>query len=233
MAVIKASSVPASAQVFSMADIENAARQILLRARQQAEALLVAAQGEADQLKRDAKAQGAVEGHREGLQRGLEEGRKMGETQALEATRAQLQQALAALTESTTALDQSRAELHAAALQEVVQLAIAIARRVTKRQGIIDPQVLNANLEEAIKLVVQQQDLRIAIAPAQRETLAAALPRLGLKWPALKHVEVVEDASLSPGGCRIFTRQGSIDADLDAQLDRVIDDLLPLPKGAQ
>jgi len=34
------------------------------------------------------------------------------------------------------------------------QLAIAIAERVTKRQGLLDPQVALANVEEALRLVV-------------------------------------------------------------------------------
>jgi flagellar assembly protein FliH len=127
-------------------------------------------------------------------------------------------------------LQASRAELEAAALQEVVRLAIAIARRITKRQGVLDPQVLTANLEEAMKLVSDASDVRIAIHPNQRKTLDAALPQLGLSFPPLKHVEIVEDPAIAPGGCRVFTRNGQIDADLDVQLDRIVSDLLPRPR---
>jgi flagellar assembly protein FliH len=109
----------------------------------------------------------------------------------------------------------------------VVKLAIAIARRVTKRQGQADPQVLMANLVEAMKLVVHAADVRIAVHPSQQQTLADELPRLRLAWPRLQHVDLVEDASLSPGGCRILTHQAQVDADLDVQLDRVVADLFP------
>ena len=78
-----------------------------------------------------------------------------------------------------------------------------------------------------MKLAVGAADVRIAIHPAQRATLTAALPALRAEWPLLKHVELIEDAALGPGGCRIHTRGGLIDADLDTQLDRVIEDLLP------
>ncbi|MDB5355863.1 MAG: flagellar assembly protein FliH [Phycisphaerales bacterium] len=210
-----------------MRDIENQARSILLQARQQAEQLLVAAQAEGDQLKAAARAQGDAQGQGEGLARGLEMGKKAGHQQALEEYRTQFQQAIAAVTQAAGAIDAQRNELEAIALQDVVRLAIAIAQRVTKRQGLIDPQALIANLEEAMKLVVQHSDLRIAVHPAQRKTLDAALPQLKLAWPGLKHVEVVDDATLSPGGCRVFTRQGQIDADLGVQLDRVVRDLLP------
>ena len=200
---------------------------MLLRARQQADQLLAATQVEAEKLKAEAKAQGLAEGQREGTAHGLEQGRKAGEQQALNEHKAQLQQAVAALNQAAATLNTSRADLESAALQEVVKLAIAIARRVTKRQGLLDPDMLIANLEEAMKLVVQQTGLRITLHPSQRKTLDAALPKLGLKWASLKHVEIVEDATILPGGCRISTCQGEIDADLGVQLDRVVADLLP------
>ena len=229
MGLIKSSTVPISASPFSMADIEDAAKRVLLR-RQQADQLLAAAQTEAERLKAQAKVFGLAEGMREGTARGLEQGKKTGEEQALKEHTAQLQQAVAALNKAATVLDASRSDLEATALAEVVKLAIAIARRVTKRQGLIEPAVFTANLEEAMKLVVQQVDLRIAIHPSQRKTLDVALPALGLKWPSLKHVEIVEEPEIAPGGCRVSTRHGSIDADLDVQLDRVAADLLPIPQ---
>jgi flagellar biosynthesis/type III secretory pathway protein FliH len=57
--------------------------------------------------------------------------------------------------------------------------------------------------------------------------LEAALPQLKLAWPTLSHVELIDDATLAPGGCRICTARGQVDAALDAQLDRVVADLLP------
>ena len=232
MGLIKAPHVPLSASPFSMADIEDGARRILLRARQQADQLLAAAQTEAEQLKAEAHVNGLAEGMREGMARGMEQGCKAGEQQALGEFRTQLEAAIAALKAGAATLSTSRSELESRALAEVVKLAIAIARRVTKRQGILDPQVLTANLQEAMKLVVQHAGLRIAVHPAQRQTLDGALPQLGLTWPSLKHVEIAEDATISPGGCRIITCQGSINADLDVQLDRVVVDLLPVSQEA-
>lgn len=227
MGLIKSTAVPTTAAPFSMADIERAARRILLRAQQQAEQLLAAAQAEAEQLKADARAQGLQEGKRDGLAAGLADGRSAGQQQALEESRAQLQQALSAMTGAAAELNAQRIELETIALQDVVKLSIAIARRVTKRVAALDPAVLAANLEEAMKLVMRQSDLRIAINPAQRATLDAALPKLALSWPALQHVEIVQDDALAAGGCRIFTQNGQIDADLETQLDLVVAELLP------
>lgn len=227
MGLVKASAAPAGLATFSMRDVEEQARALLVRARQAAEKLIAEAQREAAGLKQAAHAQGLAEGRREGLTRGVEEGRAAGQQQALEEHRAQLAAAVGALNEATTDLEAARTELEAAALEEVVGLAIAVARRVTKRQALVEPEVLTENLREAMKLVVHAGDVKVAINPAQRQTLDAALPVLRLEFSRLGHVELVDDSSVHPGGCRIYAGGGQVDATLDQQLDRVVADLLP------
>jgi len=231
MGLIKSSNAPATLAAFSMKDIETQAKALLIRARQQADQLLAAAQTEAQQLKVAAKAEGLAEGKREGMAQGLEAGKKSGEQAALAEHRAQFQQAIAALSAAANVLESQRAELEAAGVQAVVALAIAIARRVTKRQGLLDPQVLSANLEDAMRLVMDAADLRISIHPSQRQTLDAALPQLQMSLPKLKHAQFLEDETLAPGGCKILTGQGEVNADLQTQLDRIVADLLPTPSA--
>jgi flagellar assembly protein FliH len=166
------------------------------------------------------------------MAKGHQEGLAAGARQALAEHKAQLTQVVTALTAAAGELDASRRNLESDALREVVALACAIARRVTKRQGLIDPDVLADNLREAMKLVAHAVDVRIATHPAQKAVLESSLPQLKLTWPQLAHVQLIEDATLAPGGCRVFTVRGSIDADLDGQLDRVVDDLLPAPTEA-
>src|SRR5688572_5168036 len=200
MGLIKSDNAPVAAIVpFSMRDIENHARAIVARAKQQAEQLLAAAQAEGDRLKAAAKAEGLAAGRTEGLAKGLDEGRKSGAQQALNEHKAQLANVVKGLSQAVAELDASRRKLEADALTEVVELAVAVARRVTKRQGLIDPGVLAANLAEAMKLVVSASDLRIAVHPQQRQALLDALPRLQVTWPSLQHVQLVDDATLAPG----------------------------------
>lgn len=229
MPLIKSINAPSTTSPFSLADVERSAKMTLLRARQQAEQLLAAAQAEGETLKLEAHAQGLAEGRKEGMAQGLDQGRQAGQQQALNEHRAQLTQAIAALNKAATTLDTGRADLEATALTEVVKLSIAIARRVTKRQGLLDPEVLTGNLTEAMKLVIQSTDVRVAIHPSQRSTLDAALGQLRLQWPNLAHVKVIEEQTLEPGGCRVFTEQGQVGADLAGQLDRIAAELLPTP----
>ncbi len=227
MGLIKSQNAPATLTPFSMADIEAAAKRILLRAQTQAEQLLTQAQVESREMKERAFAEGFTDGRLAGISQGTKDGAAAGHTAAVEEQRANLTKLLAALTGSIQSLDQSRMKLESDGLAEVVKLAVAIARRVTKQQGVIDAGVLQTNLSEAMKLVVHAADVRVAVNPSQKATLADVLPRLQLQWPNLEHVELIEDAALAPGGCRVFTSQGHIDADLDTQLDRIVSELLP------
>ncbi len=227
MGLIKSSNAPTNAVPFSMKDVETTAKQMLLRARQQADQLLAAAQAQGEALKQQMHAEGLAEGRKAGYEQGLAEGRAQGLEQALAEHRQQLSDLHAALTEALGQVEQSRQELACAALSEVVALAAAIARRVTKRQALIDPQVLEENVAEAMRLVIHGADLRLVIHPAQKQTMEQMLPRLALEWPALQHAQIVEDPAIHPGGCRLMTARGEIDADIEGQLDRVIAELLP------
>ncbi len=227
MGIIKSTNAPASLAPFSMADIEAAAKRILLRAQQQAEQLITAAQVEARSLKEKAFADGFTEGRKVGLAKGQVEGAAAGHAAAVAEQKANLSRLNESLSAALKSLNESRLRLESDGLAEVVKLAASIARRVTKQQGAIDPQVLEANLTEAMKFVVHSADVRVAVNPKQKQTLEEVLPRLQLSWPTLEHVELIEDPSIAPGGCRVFTAQGHIDADLDTQLDRLVAELLP------
>jgi flagellar assembly protein FliH len=231
MGLIKQSHVPSSVAAFSLRDVENHAKLMLVRAREQAEALLAAAQQEGDVIRGQAYEEGLIEGRRDGLKQGELEGTKAGAQQALAEHQEQLATLVATLSTAALEFDASRRELEGAGLSEVVALSAAVARRVTKRQGMIDPDVLAENLSEAMSFVCHAADVRVAIHPKQKQVLEDALPRLRMAWPQLKHLEIVPDASLAPGGCRIFTARGQVDGDLDAQLDRVINELLPNNEG--
>ncbi len=233
MGLIKSSLAPPSLTPFSMRDIEGQAQALLLRTRRTAESLLVEAQKEAENLRQQAKLEGFAQGHREGTSKGLQEGTQAGHQAGLNEMKGQLGQTWAALNSALTQLDAARKDLETSGIMEVIALASGIARRVTKRQSMLDPEVLTENLREAMKLAVASADVRIVINPAQRKTLAEQLPRLQMNWPNLKHIELLDDPAIGSGGCRILTRHGEINAEIEGQLDRVIADLLPTEESAE
>lgn len=232
MPVIKSHSPQASsARPFSIADIEAHARAILLKAQQQAEQLLAAAQAEAEAMKIQAHADGLASGKKDGLAQGKAEGTKVGQKQAHDQVYKEqsqkLTEVLQALTEASAQIDGSMRQLIERADAEVLPLALTISRKVTKRLGDLDPRVVEANMREAIRLVMNKHNVRININPEQRLLIEELIVKLQQQWPQMEHVSLVDDANIAPGGCRVTTAGGEIDADLDAQLDRIARELVP------
>jgi len=231
MPLIKSANVPNSITTFSMANIETQARSLLSRSQRKADELLAIAQSESEAMKKAAYAQGLADGRRDGTAQGLAEGKKSGHEQALAEHREKFTSATAAMTAAATQFNAQRGDLEANGLRPVIELSAAIARRVTKRQAILDPAVLIENLKGAMALVSHAADVRIAVRPADLATLKAEFPNLKMAWPQFSHVELIEDPALGPGGCRVLTANGAVEGDLDQQLDRIIEQLLPKNEG--
>jgi flagellar assembly protein FliH len=231
MGLIKSSDAPISVVPFSMLDIEAAARNVILRAQKKGEQIVADANAAAVQIKQRASAEGFEEGRQRGTALGTEEGKKSGHAQALAENSAAMTKLIESLTQLVKQIEADRDLLENRALAEVVSLSCSIARKVTKRQGAIDPQVMCQNLKEALGLAVHAADVRVAVHPTQLKTLQDELPNLRLAWPQLKHVELTEDSSIAPGGAKVMTAHGQVDGDLDVQLDRIVVDLMPVAEG--
>src|SRR5215207_2915018 len=169
MALIKAEAAPAVVR-FKWRDVQDEANQLLEDAKREAHAIRQAAR---------------EEGYRDGHAQGCEEGREEAFAAAVDEHAEQLTQAILALRGAVGQVEQSGQQVRADAICDVVELEVAIARRVTKRQAMLDPQVVVENLRESVALAGRGRQLRIAVNPEQRQVLAAALPQLQIEWPAL------------------------------------------------
>lgn len=222
MGLIKAEHSPAVVR-FQWRDLEADAKRCLADAQTRGESIVQEAQAVAESMRMIARSEGYERGHAEGLADGREEGTRV----AVGEFSTKLQSAIAAFEAAANEIALAKEKVRAEAVVEMIDLAVAIAERVIKRQAALDPQVLLANLREALVLIPRQKQIRLAIHPSQRQALSAAMPELANEWPVLTSAQIVDDASLVPGGCRVFTEHGQIDADLKTQLDRVVAELLP------
>jgi flagellar assembly protein FliH len=208
MALVKPSSSPLQAVRFSLRDIETQAQTILHEARREAERIIADAHQSA--------AQSAPP-------------RSDGDSSAEPAPSQDddFSSAIQTLHEAAAQFQTSFDELRESILAEIVELSMSIAQRVTKRAGLIDPNVLSENLREAMKLVVRTTGIRIAVHPQQLDLLRQHIPPLQSEHPALATAEIIPDETVTPGGCRVSTSHGRIDADIQTQLDRLAERLIP------
>jgi flagellar assembly protein FliH len=223
MGLIKSSKLPDQVVRFSLPDVEEQARLRLANAQGEAERIIAGANARAADIESAARAQGQAAG----WQQGHTDGHDSGASAALDQHAARLREVIATFNAAAAALEEFRAQVEAAATRDAVELALAIAARITKRQGVIDPDVLLENVRAAMNVVGRTSVTRVAVNPSQRALLEGILPQLQGDSPSLRHAEIVDDDTIAPGGCRVFTSHGHVDADLSTQLDRVTTKLLP------
>jgi len=210
---------------FQLNDVLHEARQKLASAQQEAAGLIEQARKEASATRQAAHRQGYEAGFAEGQKAGREAGRQ----EAFEAARSQFaeQQAslIAACRQLIDQINDQRADWWAAARQDLVDLAIAIARRVARCVGQREREAVVGNLEEAIQLVGRRSEITIQVNPADAEAARAFAGELMDRREHWKNVPVVESPQVSPGGCRLEWVTGSVDATLETQLDRIAREL--------
>lgn len=228
MGVLKSNSISAtSASTFSMSDIEARAAALITRSRAEAEHILAEARAQAEKIKLEARSAGLAEGRSRGLAEGREQGITEAKKEALAAEQIKLIQSLTTLSNMIDAIDTERARLLADARENVLSLALAIARKICHRQCEVDAKIVEENIESSIALLQNKTRIFVLVHSSQKRQIEELVPLLKLKWPAIASIEIDVDDSIDVGGCQVRSGSGEIDADIDAQLDRIARELFP------
>jgi flagellar assembly protein FliH len=153
-------------------------------------------------LERDAFATGYAQGERAGVEAGNKRAEAM--LRRLAATLEELG------TLRQTMIRQSE--------QQMVELALAIARRILRREVMLDGDLILAMARVALDRLGEAASTTIRLNP---EDCALALQRHGDN-PLGSRVRIVADAAVSRGGCLVESEFGFIDAAVEAQFDQVM-----------
>ena len=149
-----------------------------------------------------------------------------GFAQGQQAAAAAAQQETAALAKKLAAtlddLMRVRNEMIRHTEKQMVQLALAVARRVVHREVSLDPNVLVTMMRVALERVSDSARVTVRLHPADHQSVAAALAEAG----TTDQVTVAADARLARGACRIESDYGDIDAGVDAQIQEIARALL-------
>jgi flagellar assembly protein FliH len=212
-------------RAFQLNDVLHEAKQTIASARQDAAGLVEHARRQADSIRQTARKEGYQAGFAEGRKAGSESGRKEAFEAASKAFAEQQASLIATCQQVIDEINAKRADWWAAARQDLVELALAIARRVVRCVGQRERDAVVGNLEEAVALAGKRSEVVIQVNPADVEAARAFARDLMDRQETWKHVPVVECAEISPGGCRVQWAGGAVDATLETQLDRIAREL--------
>ncbi len=106
-----------------------------------------------------------------------------------------------------------------------LHLAAEIARRLIRSELTRQPQIPLTLIREALQLAAGGGEVRLLLNPKDHQALGSQVQLLVQEMSGLGQTQIVPDAGVSPGGCRVETRFGSIDQTFEAQLARVEEEL--------
>ena len=198
---------------FNLEDMSTQADTYLASVRRQAMDILNAAKERVTVLEAEA------------CHRGRQAAKEQAEQFAQEYVDQRLRTLLPALEQSITSIQHSRETWLRHWERNTVQLACAIAARLVQRELSQSPEISLEWIRQALELVTGESRITLHLNPNDMETLGDRVRELTTRLAKVGAADVVADASIEPGGCRIVTEFGSIDQQLSTQLKRIEEDL--------
>ncbi len=164
------------------------------------------------------------------LRQALQESEARGYQAGLEKAQAENQSALDTLAAKVAQLDSvlqllgaPLAQLDAEVEKELLNLTLAVGKQLARRELRVDPtQVIGIIRESLSQLPASARDIRVHLHPEDASTVRERLaePSQERAW------KIVEDPTLSRGGCLIRTENSRLDARLDSRIAAVIANVL-------
>jgi flagellar assembly protein FliH len=145
--------------------------------------------------------------------RGMEDGWR----RAREETAAEVKKGIEQLAHTLEGLAKVKSKLRQEAEQELVKLALAVARRILYRELSTDPSSIEGIVHAALQKLQQREVSRVRVFPQGVAAVRAALDRVG----SHSAMEIVADPALAAGALVFETSVGELDASIETQLQEI------------
>jgi flagellar assembly protein FliH len=147
------------------------------------------------------------------LQRGFREGRE----EASREFEMQIEPLAARLEEIVAAFAGPREGERRDREEQLVDLSIAVSRRILHRELAVDPEAVRALVKAAMDRIESREIRRIRTHPAHRDFVQSVLERARPD----RSIELVADETLRQGSLLFETEHGDLDASVDSQLEEI------------
>jgi flagellar assembly protein FliH len=148
-------------------------------------------------------------------QRAFSAGYRKGESAGQEQAAARLDGAAQGLARAAQEIGQARRKLRREAEEDLVRLAVAIARRILSRELSVDPEAVLGIVKAALDKLEAREVDRMRLNPEDAVVVRKHLEARGAR------VEIVEDERLERGAVVVETARGSLDASAETQLAEI------------
>ncbi len=158
------------------------------------------------------------EAHQTGHQAGLNQGRAEGVAQA--------EQIMQRFDDAIRDAVQQRHHLLVEAKQKILDLVVAISRKVTCGAVVADPKATLSIISAVIDTLVDPGTLKIKVSPEHHSFIQQNIDRFAGDSALIRELTIESDARVRSGGCLIETPTDDIDARVESQLQVIEETLL-------
>lgn len=150
------------------------------------------------EMRDDAKKQAYEEGYAAGLEEGKNE----------------LAQVISTLRTAESELHRQKIETLKSAEKELVELSLAIAKKVLRYELEHSREVVLRAVEESIPLLVERDEVLIRVNPEDVKVIQDASERIKNNDTAICKLEIIGDERIAQGGAVVQSSSGSVDSDV-------------------
>ncbi len=205
---------PVHAVTFSFDDMRGQANDYLGAVQKEAAKIVQEAHQQAEQIRRQAEVAG-----RKAAQAAVE--RIFDEKIAK-----RMETLLPVLEQLVAQINDARGQMLADWERSAVRVSTAIAQRIIHRELEREPQIKLDLIADALRLAAGSAEITLHVNPADHEQLGNEIQRLAESLCRLAPTNVVANPEITIGGCRVETRYGQIDQQIESQLRRIEEDLI-------
>ncbi len=204
---------PVDPVAFSFVDMRRQADSYLDVVRGEAAKIVQQAHQQAEQIRRQAEAGGRAAAAA-AVERILDE--KVAK---------RMETLLPALEQLIRQINDARGELQSHWEMSAIKVSTAIAERIIRRELAREPQITLDLIAETLSLAAGSTEITLHVNPTDYENLGPQVERLAETLCQLAPSAIIADAEVTAGGCRVVTKFGQIDHQVEAQLRRIEQDL--------
>ncbi|MCG9967980.1 hypothetical protein L9W92_07910 [Pelotomaculum terephthalicicum JT] len=165
---------------------------------------------ESEQIKQDARKTAFDQGYRDGFQEGMAKAKEEGEA------------IRAAALDVMNQAEESRRQTLMSLEGSIISLAREIAERILSAQLSLEPEIVCNVAMESLRLVADRLQVVLYINPSEMALYEKRKEEMRGILPAKAEFQVIADASIQPGGCRIETENGRVDATMETRREALL-----------
>jgi len=155
------------------------------------------------------------------VQQQLEEAYARGRQDGLNESEQRFNNSVQALTQALEDVSRLRESLAQAGSQDMLRLVMAIAEQVIRTSVAASPAVVVGIIENALQASIRCDSYRVRVNPADLDAVKKQKPLFLASISGLKNISFEADPEISPGGCRLDSELGDVDATIETQLESI------------